>query len=87
MTKEVKVERTCHYCGKGRQGKGCRCSYRAGRRGIHSIDCQNTSAQTTIGEMRKELDLLAGALGDETPAVWKFSYTTIDPDNKPKVTR
>lgn len=76
----MSTKRTCHYCGKSE----CRCPYRAGRRGLHSIQCYNISAQTNIGEMRKEFNLLAGAIGDETPAVWKFSYTSIDPKSKPK---
>src|ERR1700755_1569608 len=46
--KEAMSERFCHYCEKPK----CKCKYRSGRKGEFSIDTQNLSRQTTIGEMR-----------------------------------
>jgi hypothetical protein len=73
-------ERFCHYCEQPK----CKCRYRAGRKGEFSLECQNHSRQTTIGELKKFVSAIT--LDDSTPAVWLMSYTTIDP-NKPTRTK
>jgi hypothetical protein len=71
--------RTCHYCDQPK----CRCNYRSGRKGLHSQTMWNTSRQSTVGEMRESFKNYF-LQPDDTPVVWSISYTTIDPNPKPK---
>lgn len=67
-------DRFCAYCGEGK----CRCSYRAGRRGLSSITVHNTCIQTSMGEMRQEFEDVFGRIDPETPGMWSISFTKLD---------
>lgn len=69
-------ERKCAYCEKSE----CKCTFRFGRafrgrkKGM-SMVMQNTTAQTTIGEMREEFNKMLGHLPADTPGVWIWGFT------------
>lgn len=67
-------KRFCAYCLKN----GCRCLYRAGRRGEAFTTTRNTTAQSTIGEMRKALAENFGCTPDDAPGMWQISFTRLD---------
>lgn len=69
-----RTERFCAYCLK----KGCRCLYRAGRRGEVFTTARNTTAQSTMGEMRNALAENFGRTSDDTPGMWQISFTRLD---------
>lgn len=70
----AKQKRTCAYCGQEK----CPCEYVAGRAGEISVTGWNTSAQTNLEEMQKELRIFLESQDPKTPTVWKFSFTRLD---------
>lgn len=67
-------DRFCAYCLKNK----CRCGYRAGRRGKFYITCHNTTAQATMGEMKKAMLDCFGQTPDETLGTFSISFTKLD---------
>lgn len=67
-------KRTCAYCGESQ----CECEYRHRRKGSGTaMAMSNTSAQTTIGEMKQEFTETMAHYSDDTHATWQFRFTKL----------
>jgi hypothetical protein len=69
------VSGPCVYCGAN---GSCKCTYRHMRKGASGIEVYNTHS-ITYGDMKKTVGELLDTYPADTPCVFRFSITRLNP--------